>query len=69
MIVHQDVVQPVMMNSERTFNLIQDPSTPEAIDDITSNIAWEVLSQKGRIIFTSQDEIKELGNIVLKTRY
>ena len=58
-----------MMNSERTFNLIQDPSTPEAIDDITSNIAWEVLSQKGRIIFTSQDEIKELGNIVLKTRY
>ena len=69
MIVHQDVVQPVMMNSERTFNLIEDPSTPEAIDDITSNIAWEVLSQKGRIIFTSQDEIKELGNIVLKTRY
>ena len=69
MIVHQDVVQPVMMNSERTFNLIEDPSTPEAIDDITSNIAWEMLSQKGRIIFTSQDEIKELGNIVLKTRY
>ena len=69
MIVHQDVVQPVMMNSERTFNLIEDPSTPEAIDDITSNIAWEVLSQKGRIIFTSQDEIKELGNMVLKTRY
>ncbi|MEO7802280.1 MAG: hypothetical protein ABIR81_09780 [Ginsengibacter sp.] len=69
LIVHQDFAQPVMMTSERTFELVEDPSTPGAIDDITSNIAWEVLSKKGRIIFTTQDEIKELGKVVLKTRY
>lgn len=69
LVVHQGFVQPVVMNSERTFDLVEDPSTQGAIDDITSNIAWEVLSKKGRIIFTTQDEIKELGKIVLKTRY
>jgi hypothetical protein len=48
---------------------VDDATTPNAIDDITSTIAWEVLSKKGRIFFTSQDEIKDLGKIVLKTRY
>ncbi len=69
LIVHHDFVQPVLMTGDRTFNIIEDPSTPGAIDDITSNIAWEVLAKKGRTIFTSQDAIKGLGNIVLKTRY
>jgi hypothetical protein len=49
--------------------LTKDGSTPGAIDDIVSKIAWEVMSKKGNVLFTSQDEIKELGNIVLKTRY
>ena len=69
LIVHQNFVQPVLMNDERTFNVIEDPKIEGAIDDITSNIAWEVLAKKGRTIFTTQDEIKDLGKIVLKTRY
>lgn len=69
LIVHQDFSQPVVMNDERTFVLADDASQPDTIDDITSNIAWEVLSKKGRVFFTSQDEIKDLGKIVLKTRY
>ncbi len=69
LIVHQDFSQAVVMKDERTFNLVDDPASPSAIDDITSNIAWEVISKKGRVIFTSQDEIKDLGKIVLKTRY
>lgn len=39
------------------------------IDDITSEIAWEVISKKGRAIFTTQDELKSLGEIALKVRY
>ena len=35
-----------------------------AIDDITSTIAWAVMSKNGRVFFTAQDEIKGLGNIV-----
>ncbi len=69
LIVHQNFSQPVIMTSDRTFDLTDDRTKQNAIDDITSNIAWEVLSKKGKVFFTEQDEIKALGNIVLKTRY
>jgi hypothetical protein len=69
LMVHQDFAQPVLMKSNRTFELISDASKPAAIDDITSNIAWNILSKNGRVFFTQQDEIKEIGAIVLKTRY
>lgn len=69
LIVHQDFSQAVLMKDDRTFDLVNDPTTANAIDDITSTIAWEVISKKGRVVFTSQDEIKDLGKIVLKTRY
>ncbi len=69
LVVHQNYKQPVIMNDNGTFDLIDDPTAPGAIDDITSKIAWEVISKKGRVIFTEQEEIEDLGKIVLKTRY
>lgn len=69
LIVHHNFSQPVLMKDEKTFDIIDDITTPNAIDDITSNIAWEVISKKGEVFFTGQDEIKDLGKIVLKTRY
>jgi len=57
------------MTGELTFDLVNDVTLPGAIDDITSEIAWEVLSKKGRAIFTNQEEIKALGGIALKVRY
>ena len=69
LIVHQDFSQPVLMTGVRTFELTDDRTQENAIDDISSNIAWAVISKDGRVFFTAQDDIKELGNIVLKTRY
>lgn len=69
LMVHEDFSQPVLMKTDRTFMLVKDTSHPDVIDDITSLIAWEVQSKKGKVIFTEQDEIKDLGPIVLKTRY
>lgn len=69
LIVHQDFIQPVLMTSYRTFDILSETTKPNVIDDITSNIAWEVLSKKGRVVFTSQLIIKEFGKIALKTRY
>jgi hypothetical protein len=69
LIVHQDFKQPVLMEDERSFSLIEDVKIENAIDDITSNIAWNVISKKGDVYFTSQEEIKELGKIALKTRF
>jgi len=61
--------QPVKMTGEFTFDLIKDVTLPDAIDDITSEIAWDVFSKKGRVIYTSQDELNLMGNIALKVRY
>ena len=68
LIVHQDFSQAVIMKDKRTFDLTSEPSQPDAIDDITSVIAWEVLSKKGRDGFTVQESVKDLGEIVLKTK-
>lgn len=69
LIVQEDFCQAVVMKDERTFDLVDDPTTPNAIEDIASTISWEVISKKGRVMFTSKDEIKDLGEIVLKARY
>ncbi|HEV8080224.1 MAG TPA: hypothetical protein VGP43_05905 [Chitinophagaceae bacterium] len=69
LITHQDFSQAVKINDGVSFELVQDVTQPEVIDDITSNIAWDVISKKGRAVFTSQDEIKDLGHIALKVRY
>lgn len=69
LVIHEDFSQSVKMLSERSFELVTDSLQPNVIDDIASKIAWEVLSKKGHVVFTYQDEIKEIGKIVLKTRY
>ncbi len=67
--VYRNFVQPVLMTGERTFDLLENTSVPGAIDDITSNIAWEIIEKRGRVIFTEQIEVADLGRIVLKTRF
>lgn len=69
LIVHNDYLQPVKMNGEDSFDLIDDVTVHGAIDDINSVIAKEVISKKGRVVFTNQYEIKTLGKIALKTRF
>ncbi len=69
LMVYEDFSQPVCMTSDRAFELVTDKTKPGIVDDITSNIAWEVFSKKGRVFFTKQDEIKDIGKIALKSRY
>jgi len=69
LITHDDYHQSVVMTGDYTFDLVNDVTLPGVIDDISSDIAWEVISKKGRAIFTSQEELKSLGNIALKIRY
>ena len=69
LIAHESYRQPVLVHDEFTIELAEDGMEPGLVDDITSNIAWELLSKGGRAIFTQNDEIKELGEIALKTRY
>ena len=69
LIVHQDYAQAVEMQDERSFILSDHPTAPGIIEDIVSIIAWEVVSKNGRVVFTRQEQMKEFGKIVLKTRY
>jgi hypothetical protein len=69
LIVQDDYSQSAIMNDERSFDLTDDVTQHNAIDDITSNIAWEVLCKKGRVFFASLEEMQGLGKIVLKTRF
>ena len=57
------------MIDERNFELLKEANQPDVIDDIVSDIAWQVVSKGGKVFFTMQDEIKELDKIALKTRY
>ncbi|MDO9255347.1 MAG: hypothetical protein Q7U54_07545 [Bacteroidales bacterium] len=61
--------QAIKMTGDTTFKLMDDATQPDVIDDITSVIAREVLSKKGRVLFTDLAEFTELGDIILKTRY
>ncbi len=69
LIVRDDYVQSVKKLEDNKIEIVNNNPGDDVIDDITSDIAWEVLSKGGRVFFTCQDEIKKLGNIVLKTRY
>lgn len=69
LIAHESYSQPARIIDDFSIEITDDGTESNAVDDITSNIAWEVISKGGRAIFTSNDAIKELGEISLKTRY
>ena len=69
LITHDDYHQSVIMTGDYTFDMVNDVTLPGAIDDISSDIAWEVISKKGRAIFTTREEFKSLGGMALKVRY
>jgi len=69
LIVNETYAQPVKFTGEFSFALSEDAVQPDVVDDITSDIAWEVISKKGRVVFISKEELKEFGNIALKIRF
>lgn len=69
LVVSQDFAQPVKMIDERTFEPVDDVEQPKVVDDIISTIAWEILSKNGKVVFTTQENLQNLGKIALKVRY
>ena len=69
LIVQEDFKQAVKMTGESSFDLVNNNSLPRTIDDITCEIAREVISKKGRKNFTDLEEFKVFGNYSLKVRY
>lgn len=69
LLIHEDYVQPVQMTGETDFTVVDDPAVPGVVDDIVSDIAWNVMLRKGRVVFTKQEGLQNFGKIALKVRY
>ena len=69
LMINEEFKQPVKMIDARTFSYENNAQEHDVIDDITSYIAWEVISKNGRVHFTKNESLNELGKIALKTRY
>lgn len=71
LVVHQDFSQAMRMNTdERPITVGDEPGGFEVVYDVTGDIAWNVLSKKGRVVFASDEEMGTLGQIMaLKIRY
>lgn len=69
LIINDNFHQAVRVTGEFSLDLVNDVNLPGVINDIASDIAWDVISKKGRAIYTTQEELKSLGEIALKVRY
>jgi hypothetical protein len=69
LIIHEDYAQPVFFHVDGTFDIVEDATTPGAVDDLVSDIAWEVIQKKGSVVFTRIEELANLGKIALKLRW
>lgn len=68
LIIKDNFSQAVKITGEYSFEFINDNTVPGATD-IINEIVREVISKKGRVIFTSPEENNSPGDIVLKVRY
>jgi len=69
LIINDNFHQAVRVTGDFSLDLVTDISLTGITEDISSEIAWDVISKKGRAIFTTQEELKSLGDIALKVRY
>lgn len=69
LISSHDYFQPVVMKAYERIEPVDDVSEPGVIDDVTSLIAMEVFSKKGRVVFAPARDLAGLGKIILKLRF
>lgn len=68
LMVKNDFSQPIGI-TDKGFEFAKDATVPGINDDIVNDIAWEVVDKKGRVFFTDQPALRQLGDIALLTRY
>jgi hypothetical protein len=69
LIVRTGFKQAVKMKDDVSFDLATNLDDEGVVEDITSDLAWEVYSKKGRVIFVNEDEVDSPAEIALKVRY
>lgn len=69
LILDEAYSQAVEWTGETTFTFASDVSEVDVLDDISSLLALQVITKKGRVIYMNETELGDFGPIVLKTRW
>lgn len=69
MIIQENYKQAVKFTGDYTFDLVDDNTLPGVVDDITSDIALDLINTKGRVVFINNELEMIFGKIALKLRY
>lgn len=69
MIIQENYKQAVKFTGEYTFDLVDDNSLSGVVDDITSDIALDLINSKGSVVFINNEIEMKYGKIALKLRY
>jgi hypothetical protein len=69
LVVNEHFKQAVILGQNHTLELVNDDKLLGVVDDVTGMLAWEVISKKGEVVYTSSDQLQPLGEIALKVRY
>ncbi len=69
LIINESFKQSAIFNGDSGLELVSDANLPNAVDDISSHLAIEVIKKGGRVITTGQDELNDIGKIALKIRH
>lgn len=67
--VKKGFIQPAIINEEdHTIDLIDDPKTPDAVDDIIDEMIEQIIAYGGDIVFIKGDGLDAYNNLALVTR-
>jgi hypothetical protein len=69
LIANHSFKQSAKYRGEGEIELLDNSNAIDTIEDVTGDIAWAVLSKKGRVFFTPDEEGSALGPLALKVRY
>jgi hypothetical protein len=69
LLIRTNFRQAAKIKDEFTIERAKGEVGQDVIDDITSDLAWEVYSKKGRVVFLNDDEVDSVAEIAMKLRY
>ncbi|MBL7916914.1 MAG: hypothetical protein JNM96_00860, partial [Bacteroidia bacterium] len=69
LIINESFKQAAIINGNGSLELVNNNNQANVLDDISSQLAIEVILKGGRVIITAQDELNDIGKIALKVRH
>lgn len=69
LIINESFKQAAIINGNDSLELVNNNNQANVVDDISSQLAIDVILKGGRVIITGQNELNDIGKIALKVRH